>query len=75
MGRPFKQYLNGNRIYTCATCRAHAADCDDVISKVSQRTSQGAQLSSSVYLAQLTNVRALQAFSGKHGRAFLVHNV
>uniref|UniRef100_A0A7S0RED8 Protein yippee-like n=1 Tax=Chlamydomonas leiostraca TaxID=1034604 RepID=A0A7S0RED8_9CHLO len=36
MGRPFKQYLNGCRIYSCATCRAHAADHDDIISKAFQ---------------------------------------
>ena len=34
MGRPFKQYLNGPRVYSCATCRAHAADHDEIISKV-----------------------------------------
>ncbi|GLI68237.1 hypothetical protein VaNZ11_012587, partial [Volvox africanus] len=36
MGRPFKQYLSGPRIYSCATCRAHAADHDDIISKAFQ---------------------------------------
>ena len=34
MGRPFKVYLSGPRIYSCSTCRAHAADHDDIISKV-----------------------------------------
>lgn len=36
MGRPFKQYLNGQRIYSCSTCRSHAADHDDMISKAFQ---------------------------------------
>lgn len=30
----FKEYLSGPRVYACATCRAHAADPDDIISKV-----------------------------------------
>ena len=34
MGRPFKQYLDGPRIYSCSTCRSHVADHDDIVSKV-----------------------------------------
>ncbi|BDA48112.1 Protein yippee-like 4 [Coccomyxa sp. Obi] len=33
MGRPFKQYLNGTRIYSCNTCHCHCADAEDVESK------------------------------------------
>ncbi len=33
MGRPFKQYLDGPRIYSCSTCRSHVADHDDIVSK------------------------------------------
>lgn len=33
MGRPFRVQLDGPRIYSCSTCRAHAADHDDIISK------------------------------------------
>ncbi|KAF5827889.1 Yippee/Mis18 [Dunaliella salina] len=36
MGRPFKQFLNGPKIYCCATCKSHIADHDDVISKAFQ---------------------------------------
>jgi hypothetical protein len=36
MGRPFRQYLGGLRIYACAGCGAHAADGDDVVSKAFQ---------------------------------------
>ncbi|PNW80092.1 hypothetical protein CHLRE_08g377550v5 [Chlamydomonas reinhardtii] len=36
MGRPFKQYLSGPRVYSCANCRAHAADHEDIISKAFQ---------------------------------------
>ena len=33
MGRPFKHYLQGPRIYSCSNCRSHAADHDEIISK------------------------------------------
>eukprot|EP00271_Cylindrocystis_brebissonii_P009788 TRINITY_DN2506_c0_g2_i1.p2 TRINITY_DN2506_c0_g2~~TRINITY_DN2506_c0_g2_i1.p2 ORF type:complete len:112 (+),score=22.92 TRINITY_DN2506_c0_g2_i1:280-615(+) len=36
MGRPFKQYLAGNKIYSCSNCRSHAADHDEIISKAFQ---------------------------------------
>ncbi len=41
MGRPYKTYLNAPRVYSCATCRAHAADHDEIISKVPAGTSGG----------------------------------
>jgi Yippee zinc-binding/DNA-binding /Mis18, centromere assembly len=34
MGRPFREFLNGTTIYSCANCRAHSADHDDIISTV-----------------------------------------
>jgi hypothetical protein len=36
MGRPFKQYLGGSKIYSCSNCRSHAADHDEIISKAFQ---------------------------------------
>jgi hypothetical protein len=33
MGRPYKEYLDGMRVYSCAGCRAHATEHDDIISK------------------------------------------
>lgn len=36
MGRPFKTYLNGTKIYSCSSCRCHSADHDDIISKAFQ---------------------------------------
>eukprot|EP00243_Klebsormidium_subtile_P003342 TRINITY_DN16708_c0_g1_i1.p1 TRINITY_DN16708_c0_g1~~TRINITY_DN16708_c0_g1_i1.p1 ORF type:complete len:112 (-),score=2.05 TRINITY_DN16708_c0_g1_i1:569-904(-) len=33
MGRIFRQYLNGPRIYSCSNCRCHSADHDEIISK------------------------------------------
>lgn len=34
MGRPYKQYLRGKRVYVCSCCKSHIADHDDIISKV-----------------------------------------
>ena len=42
MGVPFKQYLSGDRIYMCSTCKSHAADHSQLISKVS--TASGCQV-------------------------------
>ncbi|GBG86866.1 hypothetical protein CBR_g42150 [Chara braunii] len=36
MGLIFQQYLTGPRIYTCSTCKTHAANHDDVVSKAFQ---------------------------------------
>lgn len=36
MGRPFKQYLNGTRIYSCSSCRCHIADHEEIVSKAFQ---------------------------------------
>ena len=36
MGVPFKQYLSGDRIYMCSTCKSHAADHSQLISKAFQ---------------------------------------
>jgi hypothetical protein len=33
MGRPFKQYLNAPRVYSCSSCRSHVADHEEIISK------------------------------------------
>lgn len=48
MGRPFKQYLDGPRIYSCSTCRSHVADHDDIISKAFQGRHGRAYLFSNV---------------------------
>jgi len=34
MGRVFKQYLDGERIYTCTHCSAHLTFYSEIISKV-----------------------------------------
>eukprot|EP00735_Rhodelphis_limneticus_P007263 TRINITY_DN19775_c0_g1::TRINITY_DN19775_c0_g1_i1::g.11293::m.11293 TRINITY_DN19775_c0_g1::TRINITY_DN19775_c0_g1_i1::g.11293 ORF type:complete len:114 (-),score=4.66,sp/Q9W2X7/YPL1_DROME/62.83/1e-46,Yippee-Mis18/PF03226.9/8.3e-21,HNH_5/PF14279.1/1.9e+02,HNH_5/PF14279.1/0.48 TRINITY_DN19775_c0_g1_i1:59-400(-) len=33
MGRLYKSYLDGPRIYSCSTCRTHLAQHDEIISK------------------------------------------
>eukprot|EP01025_Chloroclados_australasicus_P011310 TRINITY_DN14902_c0_g1_i12.p8 TRINITY_DN14902_c0_g1~~TRINITY_DN14902_c0_g1_i12.p8 ORF type:complete len:113 (-),score=5.55 TRINITY_DN14902_c0_g1_i12:2027-2365(-) len=53
MGRPFKQYLNGKKIYCCSTCRCHSADHDNIISKAFQGRHGRAYLFSNVVNVQL----------------------
>ena len=36
MGRIFKQYLEGPKLYACAVCSAHAAVHEDIVSKAFQ---------------------------------------
>lgn len=48
MGRPFKQYLTGPRIYSCSNCRSHSADHDEIISKSFQGRHGRAYLFASV---------------------------
>ncbi|KAG2482661.1 hypothetical protein HYH03_018433 [Edaphochlamys debaryana] len=36
MGRPFKAYLSGPRVYSCANCRTHACDHEEILSKAFQ---------------------------------------
>ena len=36
MGRLFKQYLNGPRIYSCSNCRCHTSDHAEIVSKAFQ---------------------------------------
>eukprot|EP00657_Telonema_sp_P-1_P000640 TRINITY_DN1122_c0_g2_i1.p2 TRINITY_DN1122_c0_g2~~TRINITY_DN1122_c0_g2_i1.p2 ORF type:complete len:114 (-),score=19.40 TRINITY_DN1122_c0_g2_i1:279-620(-) len=33
MGKLFFEYLNGPRVYECASCHTHLADCDEIISR------------------------------------------
>jgi len=33
MGRLFKEFLSGSKIYSCSTCKAHLAHRDQIISK------------------------------------------
>lgn len=62
MGRPFRQYLNGSRIYSCNTCRCHSADAEDVESKVRELWT-GALLADS---AGLISTRPLAVTGSKH---------
>ena len=38
MGKMFKIYLCGDRVYSCSTCRTHLAKHDQIVSKVSPRS-------------------------------------
>ena len=38
MGRVFKVYLNGPRVYCCSSCKCHLASHDEIISKQFQGT-------------------------------------
>mmetsp|Transcript_8924 Transcript_8924/g.54902 ORF Transcript_8924/g.54902 Transcript_8924/m.54902 type:complete len:116 (+) Transcript_8924:342-689(+) len=51
MGRLFKQYLNGPRIYSCSNCRSHNADHDEIISKAFQGRHGRAYLFNNVYVS------------------------
>lgn len=35
-GRIFKEYLSGEKIYTCSNCRTHVTDHENMISKLFQ---------------------------------------
>lgn len=48
MGRPFKEYLTGDRLYSCIQCRSHTADHNDMISKAFQGRHGRAYLFNSV---------------------------
>eukprot|EP00270_Netrium_digitus_P020351 TRINITY_DN836_c0_g1_i1.p1 TRINITY_DN836_c0_g1~~TRINITY_DN836_c0_g1_i1.p1 ORF type:complete len:112 (-),score=23.77 TRINITY_DN836_c0_g1_i1:759-1094(-) len=48
MGRPFKQFLSGTKIYSCSNCRSHAADHDEIVSKSFQGRHGRAYLFSNV---------------------------
>ena len=48
MGRLFKQYLNGHKIYSCSNCRCHTSDHDEIISKAFQGRHGRAYLFSNV---------------------------
>lgn len=37
MGRRFRAWLDGSRVYGCSACGTHVADADDIVSKVSER--------------------------------------
>eukprot|EP01025_Chloroclados_australasicus_P042537 TRINITY_DN4523_c1_g1_i1.p5 TRINITY_DN4523_c1_g1~~TRINITY_DN4523_c1_g1_i1.p5 ORF type:complete len:113 (-),score=11.64 TRINITY_DN4523_c1_g1_i1:476-814(-) len=66
MGRPFKQYLNGQKIYVCSVCRAHCADHDSIVSKAFQGRHGRAYLFSNVVNATLGHKVERNLITGKH---------
>ena len=43
MGPAFRQYLDGHKVYSCASCKAHVADHDDIVSKVRDKRKRGSE--------------------------------
>lgn len=66
MGRPFKQYLSGPRVYCCSNCKAHAADHDDIISKAFQGRRGRAYLFNSVVNVSLGPKENRMLITGLH---------
>lgn len=66
MGRPFKQYLSGPRVYCCANCKSHAADHDDIISKAFQGRTGRAYLISNVVNVSLGPKEDRMLITGLH---------
>lgn len=38
MGLKYNEYLDGNKIYGCQSCKTHLADHDEILSRVSKAT-------------------------------------
>jgi hypothetical protein len=85
MGVLFKEHLSGERVYSCSGCRTHAADHQEMVSKVRGGDSWVPRLFASpgrargapghAVPAHRGPDNALQAFQGRHGRAYLFSNV
>eukprot|EP00798_Chlamydomonas_sp_ICE-L_P024953 gene24953-10611_t len=66
MGRPFKQFIEAPRVYSCGNCRAHAADHDDLISKAFQGRHGRAYLFNSVVNVSIGPQEERQLITGLH---------
>ena len=81
MGKMFKIHLCGDRIYSCSTCRTHLAKHDQIVSKVRAtpcacRGFPAPQAVRTSAVGWRTHALcSVQAFQGRHGRAFLFSNV
>ena len=82
MGLSYNTYLNSNKIYGCKGCKAHLANYDDIISRVSHSCFPDTSLhaftlslaSALTHQADLANA-LLKSFRGQHGKAYLFHSV
>lgn len=66
MGRIFKEYLSASRVYACATCKAHCADHDDIVSKSFQGRRGRAYLFNSVVNVALGPKEDRMLITGLH---------
>mmetsp|Transcript_5509 Transcript_5509/g.9707 ORF Transcript_5509/g.9707 Transcript_5509/m.9707 type:complete len:107 (-) Transcript_5509:83-403(-) len=75
MGKLFKAYLSGSKIYTCSTCRCHLASHDDIISKSFQGRHGTAYLFSDVVNVSLGPKEDRTLITGLHTVADIYCNV
>lgn len=81
MGLTYNTYLDGKHIYGCKNCKAHLANHDDIISRVSPSPllppSHHLTVSRSLsfMLPPLLHLLSPQNFRGQHGKAYLFNAV
>lgn len=75
MGRIFKQYLSCTRVYSCATCRTHTADHDEIVSKAFQGRRGRAYLFNNVVNVSLGPKEDRMLITGLHTVADIFCNV
>ena len=76
MGLAYNTYLNSNKIYGCKHCKAHLANHEDIISRVSPHGLQFPKWRSSTSKANRDPPgRGGQNFRGQHGKAYLFNTV
>jgi hypothetical protein len=75
MGLAYNTYLNSNKIYGCKTCKAHLANHEDIISRVSYNLHNPAHIVIWPEPEGLTDTSRPQNFRGQHGKAYLFNTV
>mmetsp|Transcript_49318 Transcript_49318/g.121019 ORF Transcript_49318/g.121019 Transcript_49318/m.121019 type:complete len:114 (+) Transcript_49318:282-623(+) len=75
MGKIFKAYLSGTRIYSCAACGAHLARSEDIISKLFQGRHGQAYLFDTVVNVSLGQKEDRVLYTGLHRVADISCNV
>lgn len=74
MGRIFTEYVDAEVVYVCSKCTTHLADHESLISKV--RRGRGWGLARRAHRPRsLIHPHGVQAFQGRHGRAYLFADV
>mmetsp|Transcript_11365 Transcript_11365/g.19449 ORF Transcript_11365/g.19449 Transcript_11365/m.19449 type:complete len:114 (+) Transcript_11365:218-559(+) len=75
MGRLFKAYLSGNKVYACVTCHSHLASHEDIISKSFQGRHGTAYLFNNVVNVSLGPKEDRTLITGLHTVADIYCNV